>query len=307
MRSQSGLGIAGVLLVAITVAAGLGFCALIGIVFNASTTQIVPFLALGLGVDNMFLLTHTYAQSWDSDIPLDEHTGEILKRSGVSILLSSLSNACAFFAAAIIPIPALRAFSLQAGILVLFNVASLLLIFPAIMSLDMKRRAANRVDLLCCLGESPSSSSSSSQQNAASNRSGGELKRSEYEHAMNVQNAVMSKLNNKKPILTTAKAAPAGCVTPTLAKKAAITRSVFESNQRTITRLADNDVNVEVGAPGMVLDPAQHPLIDYSSTNQECRSWTLSKFARHSYSYILIKTPVKVLALNECSWRLIVT
>ena len=65
VRSQSGLGIAGVLLVAITVAAGLGFCALIGIIFNASTTQIVPFLALGLGVDNMFLLIHTYAQSWN--------------------------------------------------------------------------------------------------------------------------------------------------------------------------------------------------------------------------------------------------
>ena len=65
VRSQSGLGIAGVLLVAISVAAGLGFCALIGIIFNASTTQIVPFLALGLGVDNMFLLIHTYAQSWN--------------------------------------------------------------------------------------------------------------------------------------------------------------------------------------------------------------------------------------------------
>ena len=62
VRSQAGVGIAGVILVSITVAAGLGFCALLGIAFNASTTQIVPFLALGLGVDDMFLITASYAE-----------------------------------------------------------------------------------------------------------------------------------------------------------------------------------------------------------------------------------------------------
>lgn len=68
MRSQAGVGIAGVILVSITVAAGLGFCALLGIAFNASTTQIVPFLALGLGVDDMFLITSSYAEQDLSDV-----------------------------------------------------------------------------------------------------------------------------------------------------------------------------------------------------------------------------------------------
>lgn len=40
MRSQTGVGLAGVILVSITVAAGLGFCAILGIAFNASTTQV---------------------------------------------------------------------------------------------------------------------------------------------------------------------------------------------------------------------------------------------------------------------------
>lgn len=70
VRSQTGIGIAGVLLVSVTVAAGLGFCSLLGIAFNAATTQIIPFLALGLGVDNMFHLTHTYAES-DSEGNID--------------------------------------------------------------------------------------------------------------------------------------------------------------------------------------------------------------------------------------------
>ena len=60
------------LLVSITVAGGLGCCAIIGIAFNASTTQIIPFLALGLGVNAMFLMTHTYAEICGSgSIPLE--------------------------------------------------------------------------------------------------------------------------------------------------------------------------------------------------------------------------------------------
>ncbi|XP_011634801.2 protein patched, partial [Pogonomyrmex barbatus] len=150
VRSQSGVGIAGVMLICATVAAGLGFCALLGIPFNATTTQIVPFLALGLGVHDMFLLTHTYAELSVNEVPSGEQTGVVLKRTGLSVLLTGLSNVSAFFAAAIIPIPALRTFCFQAGILLLFNLAAMLLIFPAMVSLDLRRRRSGRKDILCC-------------------------------------------------------------------------------------------------------------------------------------------------------------
>ncbi|XP_072766724.1 protein patched isoform X4 [Anoplolepis gracilipes] len=150
VRSQSGVGIAGVMLICATVAAGLGFCALLGIPFNATTTQIVPFLALGLGVHDMFLLTHTYAELSVNEVPSGEQTGVVLKRTGLSVLLTGLSNVSAFFAAAIIPIPALRTFCLQTGILLLFNLAAMLLIFPAMVSLDLRRRRSGRKDILCC-------------------------------------------------------------------------------------------------------------------------------------------------------------
>ena len=81
---------------------------------------------------------------------LQELSGEVLKRTGVTVLLTSLTNMLAFFTAAIIPIPALRAFSMQAAILVLFNMGSVLVVFPAIVSLDLVRRDDNRIDVLCC-------------------------------------------------------------------------------------------------------------------------------------------------------------
>lgn len=45
-----------------------------------------------------------------------DRTGECLKRTGASVALTSISNVTAFFMAALIPIPALRAFSLQVSL-----------------------------------------------------------------------------------------------------------------------------------------------------------------------------------------------
>lgn len=83
-------------------------------------------------------------------IVFQEQTGVLLKKSGLTILIRSLSSVCAFLAAAIIPIPALRVFTLQTAILILFNLAAILIVFPALISLDLRRKRSGRVDLLCC-------------------------------------------------------------------------------------------------------------------------------------------------------------
>ncbi|XP_062854396.1 protein patched homolog 1 [Trichomycterus rosablanca] len=150
-RSQGAVGLAGVLLVTLSVAAGLGLCSLIGISFNAATTQVLPFLALGVGVDDIFLLAHAFSETGQNKrIPFEDRTGECLKRTGASVALTSISNITAFFMAALIPIPALRAFSLQAAVVVVFNFAMVLLIFPAILSIDLYRREERRFDIFCC-------------------------------------------------------------------------------------------------------------------------------------------------------------
>ncbi|XP_047645233.1 protein patched homolog 2 isoform X7 [Phacochoerus africanus] len=148
-QSQGAVGLAGVLLVALAVASGLGLCALLGIAFNAATTQVLPFLALGIGVDDIFLLAHAFTEA-PPGTPLQERTGECLQRTGTSVALTSISNMVAFFTAALVPIPALRAFSLQAAIVVGCNFAAVMLVFPAVLSLDLHRRHCQRLDVLCC-------------------------------------------------------------------------------------------------------------------------------------------------------------
>ncbi|XP_059545908.1 protein patched homolog 2 isoform X2 [Myotis daubentonii] len=148
-QSQGAVGLAGVLLVALAVASGLGLCALLGIAFNAATTQVLPFLALGIGVDDIFLLAHAFAEA-PPGTPLQERLGECLLRTGPSVALTSVSNMAAFFMAALVPVPALRAFSLQAAVVVGCNFAAVMLVFPAVLSLDLRRRHCQRLDVLCC-------------------------------------------------------------------------------------------------------------------------------------------------------------
>lgn len=49
--------------------------------------------------------------------PPQERTGDCLRRTGTSVALTSINNMIAFFMAALVPIPALRAFSLQVPVL----------------------------------------------------------------------------------------------------------------------------------------------------------------------------------------------
>ena len=68
----------------------------------------------------------------------------------MSVFLTATCNIAAFLAAAVIPIPALRAFALQAAILITFNLVSMLLIFPAFMAIDLRRVGGKKMDVLCC-------------------------------------------------------------------------------------------------------------------------------------------------------------
>merc|ERR1719270_2959174 len=169
VRSQAGLGLGGVLLVALNVGAGMGLASLLGIHFNAASTQIVPFLALGLGVDSMFLLIHTFSLQTQMDISYQDQVGEVMRKAGVSVVTTAVCNVAAFLAAAMIPIPALRSFCFQAALLTMFNLFSMMLLFPAMIALDVRRVFAGKLDILCCLAQDRNSSGASSLKEVSNN------------------------------------------------------------------------------------------------------------------------------------------
>ena len=138
--TQSLLGLAGLILVILASLAAFGFSATLKISFNATSLQVLPFLALGLGVDDMFLLLHTFdhidryqkmairnreaikrrSLLWRRKEP-KYVIGEMLSRAGPSVSMTSFSNFFAFLMGGLIPLPAVQTFCYQSAIVVAFN------------------------------------------------------------------------------------------------------------------------------------------------------------------------------------------
>ncbi|KAK5966930.1 SSD domain-containing protein [Trichostrongylus colubriformis] len=148
IRSNVALSFVGVILVTYASICGLGLSTAMGINFNAATTQIVPFLSLGLGIDDMFLLLHNYDEI--SHTMRKNEMGILLKETGMSVMVTSINNILAFCAGYVLPIPALRSFCSQTAVLLAFNLASLMFVFPAFIGLDLRRVRAGRRDLVYC-------------------------------------------------------------------------------------------------------------------------------------------------------------
>ncbi|GMT15311.1 hypothetical protein PFISCL1PPCAC_6608, partial [Pristionchus fissidentatus] len=149
IQSNVALSIIGAIWVTYSGICGLGFATLLGINFNAATTQVVPFLSLGLGIDDMFLLLHNYDEI--ANTVRKHEMGVLLKETGMSVLVTSTNNILAFIAGMVLPIPALKSFCSQTAILLAFNLLFLMILFPAFITIDLRRRRKGIRDMGWCL------------------------------------------------------------------------------------------------------------------------------------------------------------
>ncbi|XP_025196368.1 protein patched isoform X2 [Melanaphis sacchari] len=160
VRSQSIIGLFSFLLILLSIASGIAFCCLIGIQIHSSTIAVVISIATAQGVNNMFLLMFSYKRV--SSYGFDEATqkynchvgkkqvGMVLKSTGTNIIMTSLIAVAIFTIAAIVPIPALRAFCLQVAILTIFVLVTTLFGITSLISFDVRRRRSARIDIFCC-------------------------------------------------------------------------------------------------------------------------------------------------------------
>ena len=62
-NSRIGLGLLGVILVALSVVAAIGLLSYLRIKATLIIIEVVPFLVLAVGTDNLFILTHAFEVS----------------------------------------------------------------------------------------------------------------------------------------------------------------------------------------------------------------------------------------------------
>jgi len=154
--SRALVGQAGVILVALSVASGLGVSHLAGVSWSAAATQIVPFVMLGLGVSDTFILLRIFPYYQDN-MTAEQACIKALTIAGPPMLLVSATNAGVFAIGVLTAMPVVVDFALQAVIIVVANYITTNLMFPALLVLDYKRMGAGRMDTIPCIhvGTSP--------------------------------------------------------------------------------------------------------------------------------------------------------
>eukprot|EP00756_Hemistasia_phaeocysticola_P033043 Hpha_TRINITY_DN16444_c0_g1::TRINITY_DN16444_c0_g1_i2::g.161823::m.161823/K06225/PTCH1; patched 1 len=115
-------------------AAAYGIIALAGIKFNHLMLQVLPYLSIGLGVDDMFLLLHYFRAVDLEGKTSQDAVADLVKGGGRSVALTSLTNLITFFGAASVKIPALRYYLLLGGTIVLLNFVSSVVCLPLLLS-----------------------------------------------------------------------------------------------------------------------------------------------------------------------------
>ncbi|XP_030025316.1 NPC intracellular cholesterol transporter 1 isoform X1 [Manduca sexta] len=150
--SKITLGLGGVLIVLASVVCSIGVFGFVGVPATLIIVEVIPFLVLAVGVDNIFILVQTNQR--DARRPNEsvaEHIGRTLGQVGPSMFLTSVSEVVCFFLGALSDMPAVRAFALYAAVALLVAFLLQVTCFVALLAVDTHRQNANRFDIFCCV------------------------------------------------------------------------------------------------------------------------------------------------------------
>ncbi|XP_078421849.1 NPC1-like intracellular cholesterol transporter 1 [Cetorhinus maximus] len=150
--SKVTLGLGGILVVLGAVLSSMGLYAYAGVPSSLIILEVVPFLVLAVGADNIFILVLQYQRDERrAGERREEQIGRVLGDVAPSMLLCSISESICFFLGALTKMPAVRTFALYAALAVFFDFLLQMSAFVALMSLDARRKEANRFDICCCV------------------------------------------------------------------------------------------------------------------------------------------------------------
>jgi len=149
------MALCGVLCIGLSIGISYGLCGAFGQPITP-LHNILAFLVLGIGVDDVFVIVQTFYNTHTNEDNLTEKIGQTVKHAGVSILITSLTDICAFLIGATTVLPALRSFCVYAGVAIIAVFMLTISLFVAVLTLDAKRGKARR-DACCCCIKVPSS------------------------------------------------------------------------------------------------------------------------------------------------------
>eukprot|EP00045_Choanoeca_perplexa_P015911 m.206891 g.206891 ORF g.206891 m.206891 type:complete len:1637 (+) comp17116_c0_seq1:125-5035(+) len=146
------LALWGVLTIGLATGASLGFSALVGLHYNPLSLAVVPFLAVGIGMDDMFVLAQAYKREVKQGSSVIGVMAATLGEAGPSVAFTTLINFLAFMIGTASTVAVVQVFCYQLVISVVFNFLALFTLFIPVMILDCGRVMADRPEscITCC-------------------------------------------------------------------------------------------------------------------------------------------------------------
>lgn len=151
VHSMIGMSVVTVIIVGASFVCAMGLGAYFGLP-NNNLNNNIPFLLLGLGVDDAFVLAGEFSRQIKLNPKISNEQAIIncCASGGISILITSVTDALAFLVGSATVLPALGWFCKFAGFGVIFCFIFQLTFFLPALMINARRASAQRYDCCCC-------------------------------------------------------------------------------------------------------------------------------------------------------------
>ncbi|AEO63982.1 uncharacterized protein THITE_2109612 [Thermothielavioides terrestris NRRL 8126] len=153
VESKFTLGVVGILIVLMSITASIGLFSWFGLRATLIIVDVIPFIVLAVGVDNIFLIVHEFERvniSHPDDV-VEVRISRALGRMGPSILFSAITETICFALGAFVGMPAVRNFAVYAAGAVLINAVLQVTMFVSVLTLNQIRVEDARADCFPCV------------------------------------------------------------------------------------------------------------------------------------------------------------
>lgn len=153
VESKFTLGVVGILIVLMSIAASIGLFSWLGLKATLIIVDVIPFIVLAVGVDNIFLIVHEFNRvniSHPDDV-VEVRISNAMGRMGPSILLSAITETFSFALGAFVGMPAVRNFAIYAAGAVFINAILQVTMFVSVLTLNQIRVEDARADCFPCI------------------------------------------------------------------------------------------------------------------------------------------------------------
>ncbi|KAI2636722.1 patched family-domain-containing protein [Xylaria nigripes] len=153
VQSKFTLGLVGILIVLMSITSSIGLFSWARVKATLIIAEVIPFIVLAVGVDNIFLIVHEFDRVNQShpDAMVEERISKALGRMGPSILFSAITETVSFALGAFVGMPAVRNFAVYAAGAVFINALLQMTLFISVLSYNQRRIEDHRADCFPCI------------------------------------------------------------------------------------------------------------------------------------------------------------